>query len=69
MISSIGIIKRAQLIQLHAVSEQALDDVQTVIKYLQSLLTTKRDYHCEVIKLVKPDFSDSSYQCSELAEN
>ena len=43
----------AQLIQLHAGSEQALDNVQTVIEYLQSLSTTERDYYCEVIKLVK----------------
>ena len=43
----------AQLIQLHAGSEQALDSVQAVMEYLQSLSTAERDYYCEVIKLVK----------------
>ena len=40
------------LIQLHVNSEQALDDVQSVAEYLQSLSTTEREYYCEVIKLV-----------------
>ena len=43
----------AQLIQLHAGSEQALDSVQTVMEYLQSLSTAERDNYCEIIKLVK----------------
>ena len=43
----------AQLVQLHAGSEKALDDVQAVIEHLQLLSTTERDYYCEVIKLVK----------------
>ena len=43
----------AQLAQLHAGSEKALDDVQAVLEYLQSMLSAERDYYCEVIKLVK----------------
>ena len=43
----------AQLVQLHAGSEKALDDVQAVIEHLQLLSTTERDYYCKVIKLVK----------------
>ena len=43
----------AQLTQLHAASERALDNIQMVIEYLQSLSVTERDYYCEVIKLVK----------------
>ena len=43
----------AQLVQLHAGSEKALDDLKAVIEHLQLLSTTERDYYCEVIKLVK----------------
>ena len=43
----------AQLAQLHAGSEKALDDVQAVLEYLQSMSSAERDYYCEVIKLVK----------------
>ena len=43
----------AQLVQLHAGSENNLNDVQTVTEYLQSLSATERDYYCEVVKLVK----------------
>ena len=43
----------AQLVQLHTGSEKALDDVQAVTEYLQSLSTTEKDYYCDVVKLVK----------------
>lgn len=51
----------AQLAQLHAGSEKALDNVQAVLEYLQSMSSAERDYYCEVIKLMKFDFGDASY--------
>ena len=42
-----------QLVQLHAGSEQALVDVQTIAEYLQCSSTAERDYFTEVVKLVK----------------
>jgi len=43
----------AQLIQLHAGSEQELRDLPTVVDYLQSLSTAERNYFSEVVKLAK----------------